>query len=76
MTTHEKLELMAYELIKKEVHRFDNGTNDRELVSYVRGITDLQTEIQKEDNRNKYLELLDMMSDTKFDRIRDIKGDN
>lgn len=63
MTIHEKLELMAYGLIKKEVHRFDNGINDRELVSYVRGITDLQTEIQKEDNRNEYLKLLEMMSD-------------
>lgn len=69
MTIHEKLELMAYGLIKKEVHRFDNGINDRELVSYVRGITDLQTEIQKEDNRNKYLELLDMMTDANESRI-------
>lgn len=66
MTIHEKLELMAYELIKKEVHRFDNGINDRELVSYIRGITDLQTEIQNEDNRKEYSKLLNKISDVQY----------
>ena len=42
---NEQVELIAYNLIRREVRRFDRGTTDAELANYIRGIVDLQTEL-------------------------------
>lgn len=48
MTDNEKIELMAYRLIRKEVRRFDRNTNDSELANYIKGVVDMQTELYDE----------------------------
>lgn len=54
--TDDKIELVAYELIRRRVHNMglDIDISDAQLAWYVKGIVDLQSEIEKDPHRLKY----------------------
>lgn len=45
MNEQEKIMLLSYNVIRREVRNFQRDTDDSELGNYVRGVVDLQTEI-------------------------------
>ena len=45
--TSENLIITAYNVIRREIRRYDRKSNDAELGNYVKGVVDLQTELYK-----------------------------
>lgn len=52
--TEDKIKSLAYSLIRKKAVNMEMSISDTELAWYVRGIVDLQCEIEKDTHRLKY----------------------
>lgn len=52
--TDDKIKSLAYSLIRKKAVNMGMAISDTELAWYVRGIIDLQCEIEKDPHRLKY----------------------